>query len=323
MTIDYPVYLPLLGSGLLGAGASVLARRLPPVAAVRLLVFSGVVVAACSCYVLGTLAFTLLALFPPIAALGHWSSSVLAASAPVPRMVMIAAAAVLGLIALGTLHVIVRRSRELLAARALGLEFGTTPRQLHIVDEDIGVFAVPTAHGGHIIASRRLLAALHAPERKAVLAHEAAHLAHHHHGYRLVADLAATLNPLLRPLSAAVRFATERWADEVAATAVGDRAVVARALARASLHSQSIPPAALRQAATLDAAGTAVVERVEALLRPTPRPQPALMAAVAALLVMTVGCVADAQQDTAQTFDHAKAQHAAANSGSSAVPRRS
>jgi len=68
-----------------------------------------------------------------------------------------------------------------------------------------------------------------------LLAHEGAHLRHHHHLYTQLARLAAAANPLLRPLARVIAEGTERWADEVAAAEVGSRRLAARGLARAAL----------------------------------------------------------------------------------------
>ena len=56
------------------------------------------------------------------------------------------------------------------------------------------------------------------------------------------ARLAAAANPLLRPVAGAVGYTVERWADERAATATGDRPLAARAIARAALASSAAPP---------------------------------------------------------------------------------
>jgi hypothetical protein len=61
-----------------------------------------------------------------------------------------------------------------------------------------------------------------------------AHLSCSHHLFVAVAYLAAVTNPLLRPVAAAVEYTTERWADECAASAVGDRHLVARTIAKAA-----------------------------------------------------------------------------------------
>ena len=52
-------------------------------------------------------------------------------------------------------------------------------------------------------------------------------------------DLAAAINPTLRPTARALRHTVERWADEDAADAVADRRTVARALARAALAAHA------------------------------------------------------------------------------------
>ncbi|WP_405072198.1 hypothetical protein OG558_22650 [Kribbella sp. NBC_01510] len=93
-----------------------------------------------------------------------------------------------------------------------------------------------------------MLAALDGDERRVLLAHEAAHLNHRHHLYvhlverepspdRSIAlsELAAAVNPLLAAVPSVVRTSVERWADEDAAVAVGDREITARAVAKAGL----------------------------------------------------------------------------------------
>lgn len=301
------VYIPLLAALLLGASTGALGRALPPATAARALAGSALLVAAASSFVLGVLAFTLLATLPPIAALGQWSVASLTAANPVPELVAgLACAAVLIFGARGT-QAAVSRYRALAAVRAICLHLGGEPGQLIVVDDDTDeVYAVPGA-GGRIVASRALLAALPVDERRALLAHEAAHLHHHHHRYRVAAELAAALNPLLRPTVGAVRFATERWADEDAALATGDRAVVARALARTGLrkHGARSTPAGWR-AVALDAAESAVVARVRALLAPPPRRRPAALLILAALMAVTLSSTVEAQRDAEQLFEQSR-----------------
>jgi Zn-dependent protease with chaperone function len=105
-----------------------------------------------------------------------------------------------------------------------------------------------------------MLAALEPDERRALLAHEQAHLRHRHDRYLLIGKLAAGL-PVLTPLAAQQRHALERWADEDAAEIVGDRSLVARAVARAALAAHDRPVPALAML------GADVPARVEALLR--------------------------------------------------------
>jgi hypothetical protein len=108
--------------------------------------------------------------------------------------------------------------------------------------EQAAAYALPGRHG-RVVVTVGMLRALNGPERRAMLAHEQAHLRYKHHRYVFLSSLAAAVLPVLAPVAARVRFATERWADDVAAAVVGDRAVVARALARASLAaSQTATP---------------------------------------------------------------------------------
>ncbi|MFB7831030.1 M56 family metallopeptidase [Streptomyces sp. NPDC056056] len=132
-----------------------------------------------------------------------------------------------------------------------------------------GVFAKGHATGGakdRVVVTTAMLATLTGPERRALFAHERAHLAARHHRFLLTVQLAARANPFLRPLRTAVTYTTERWADEEAATSVGSRRIVARAVGKAALISRGAPSVTL--------AGFAVVgpvpRRVAALLGPAP-----------------------------------------------------
>ncbi|MEK8174640.1 M48 family metalloprotease [Streptomyces sp. M19] len=73
-----------------------------------------------------------------------------------------------------------------------------------------------------------MLRALPAREREALFAHERAHLAGRHHLFLAAGELAVALHPFLRGLREPLAYALERWADEAAAAAVGDRGLAAR-----------------------------------------------------------------------------------------------
>ncbi len=138
-------------------------------------------------------------------------------------------------------------------------------QDLEIVRSDVPTaFALP-GRPGQIVISTGMLRSLEADERRVLLAHERAHLRCHHHRYVRVTQLAAAAVPMLAPLNARVRYATERWADEEAAREVDDRAVVARAIARAAFAQTDAMGVAL------GIADTGVVERVEWLLADAPR----------------------------------------------------
>jgi len=134
-----------------------------------------------------------------------------------------------------------------------------------------------------------MLHALSAPERRVLLAHEASHLRHHHHLYVQVAELSAAANPRLRPVARAVHQAVERWADEDAATATGDRVLAAHAVARASLARRS-RPSVPSLAGVLHMAEGPVLLRTRALLSRSPAPRRLLTVAVATLVLAGSAC---------------------------------
>ncbi|MFJ5078685.1 M56 family metallopeptidase [Streptomyces sp. NPDC088553] len=121
---------------------------------------------------------------------------------------------------------------------------------------------------GRVVVSTGMLAGLAPAERRALFAHERAHLAGRHHRHLLTVHLAARANPFLRPLRTAVSFTAERWADEEAAAEVGSRRSVARAIGKAALLAPRAPAAGL-PALTGGDAGP-VPRRVAALMRPAP-----------------------------------------------------
>lgn len=127
-------------------------------------------------------------------------------------------------------------------------------------------YALPGGRRDRVVVTTGLLERLGPAERRALFAHERAHLAARHHRFLLAVQLAARANPFLRPLRTAVAYTAERWADEDAAQAVGSRRAVAHAIGRAALVSRGTPVATL---AGLAAPGP-VPRRVAALLGPAP-----------------------------------------------------
>src|SRR5207253_10714450 len=129
----------------------------------------------------------------------------------------------------------VRAVRDLRIAAAACRDLPSAAGGLVVLDDAMpDAYAVPGL-SGRVVVSTGMLRALRADERRVLLAHERAHLAHHHYAYVQLVSLAAAANPLLRPVVRAVRDAAERWADEVAAHEVGSRRLAAQALARAGL----------------------------------------------------------------------------------------
>jgi Zn-dependent protease with chaperone function len=276
-----------------------LARRLPPAAATRLLVPASLVMAASGVWVLIAVAFIWVAQFPAVSRYGDWSAEEVKEGSPFPTVVPVFCC-LLAVLALGRAAAVgIRRVRVLLAVRHSCRHVGE-PGSLVVLDDDRpDAFATPGAHG-RIVVTTGLLRALSADERRALLAHEASHLAHRHAWWLLAADLAVAANPMLRKTVRAIGHAVERWADEDAAQEVTDRRLVARTLARTALLVRGT---AISQA--LPATGGDVPDRVRALLEPPPRPRVVPLAALAALLVATTVAAGTVQHRGDQLLDQA------------------
>ncbi|UQU67621.1 M48 family metalloprotease [Couchioplanes caeruleus] len=286
------IYVPLLLALTLAASARWIAARGTPGPAARALTAIAAITAAASTWSLALLALTMLDDLPPLAALDDHATVELPEPVPGP----VALVAGLAMLAGGVrLWLDVRRRstthRQLRAA-------GTARQGLVVADWSAPLaVAVPGLPGrdGHLLVTTGILRLLDAEERRVVLAHEQAHLAHAHHRIVAVAAAAAALNPLLIPVRETVAYLVERWADEAAAAAVGDRDLTAQAVARAALATLGPGPAA-----ALGIHGSAAVHRVQALTEPTPAPRrrrligPVLLGSgcVTAIIVATVEFVA-------------------------------
>jgi len=298
--------LPLVVSALLGATAPRLGRRLPPATAVRLLTAALLLAALATGFVLAVAGALVLGQVPVVAAVGHWSARALGAGVPVPTGVGALAAVVVCGLAGAALRRAVRGGSDLLRSALACRQLGAAgPAGLVVVpDEDPDAYALPGLTG-RVVVTTAMLRALPAPERRVLLAHEAAHLRHRHHLWVQAAELAAAADPLLRPGARAVRAAVERWADEDAAAEVGDRALAARALARAALARSAARPRSA-PAGALAATDGAVVDRARALLAGPPPPRRWLAGAVGAVLLATSAAVLVTGADTDARFDAAQ-----------------
>ena len=114
-----------------------------------------------------------------------------------------------------------------------------------------------------------MLRSLGPAEREALFAHERAHNQAGHHYFLAAAELAAHCHPALRTLRATIRLAAERAADEAAATILGDRRLIATAIARAALAGQA--SRSTRPDFAPAATTGPVPQRVAALLTPPER----------------------------------------------------
>jgi Peptidase family M48 len=287
------IYLPLL----LGPALALIARRTAgrgaPGPTAHGLTVAAVLAAASSTWSLLLLALTLLDDLPPLAARDGPGLNL---PEPVPGPVALLAAMLLAAAAVRLARDAHRRydtHRELRAA-------GSPSDGLVVADLPAPMAVAVPGRPGHMLITTGLLRELDAGERRVVFAHERAHLAHRHHRLVALAAGAAAVNPLLIRVRDAVGYLVERWADEDAALAVGDRDLAARAVARAALATVRQGPG---PAAALGMNGSAAVLRVRALGEPSPVPRrrqligPVMLGAgsVAAAAVATAQFVAIAR----------------------------
>lgn len=296
------VFLPLVLPLTAWPIARLAEQHLHPRAATRLLACVGVVFATCSTLCLALIMVVGTAQLPGNPLPDGWSDPEVRAAVPYDEVAGKAAIPALLAVAAGCLrtvghHLRVRRR----AYRALA---GLPASQVAVLpDAEAYAYALPARRHdraaaqhsapGRIVVSTAMLARLDSRERRALFAHERAHLAARHHRFLLAVQLAARANPFLLPLRTATEFCTERWADEDAARAVGDRRATARAVGKAALITRRAPLPGL---ASFAAPGP-VPRRVAALLGPVPPARswpPALTPAGVAALVAAAGTVVSA-----------------------------
>ncbi|MFF0745510.1 M56 family metallopeptidase [Streptomyces sp. NPDC004111] len=286
-----PLILPLTALPI----ARLAEQHLHPRTAARLLTAVAVILAVCSTVCLCLLVVVGTAQLPGNPLPDSWSDPEVREAVPhdeiAGKLSIVALMAVV--LACGlTLH---RDRRYRTRAHRALAGLGTSSEVAVLSDDAPYAYALPGAPG-RILVSTGMLAALTDTERHALLAHERAHLHGHHHRLLLAVRLASRANPLLRPLREAVGYCTERWADEEAARATGDRRTTARAVGRAALVSGPRPSArtVFRGLAAFAEAGP-VPRRVAALLRPGPPVNswpPTLTSAGLAAIVAAAGAAA-------------------------------
>jgi Zn-dependent protease with chaperone function len=287
--------------------APALCRRLAPAVATRIIAPASLFVAASGVFILAVLAFTWLGQFPLVAATGAWSASALRTDSPIPPGPALLSGVLVTFAVSSAVLTVARHVRALVAVHRACRDL-TEVGGLVVLDEARpDAFTTPQP-AGRVVVTTGLLRALNHRERRVLLAHETSHLAHRHVWWNLAADLAAAVNPLLRPTARAVETSVERWADEDAARTVGDRRLVAATLLRvaqlqarfAVTASNTIGPAAT---------GGDVAARVRALLQPPPRRRPMAAAAVFAVLLASALPAAAVQHTGEALFEQAARSH--------------
>ncbi|MFE3636123.1 M56 family metallopeptidase [Streptomyces cellostaticus] len=262
------VFLPLVLPLTAWPVARLAEQRLHPRTATRLLTGVAAVMAVCSSVCLGLVMVVGTAQLPGNPLPDAWSDPEVRAAVPCDGIAGKAAIPALCAVLVGCGRNLWRQARTRRRAHlALAGLRGTGVAVLR--DEAAYAYALPgvRGRGDRVVVTTALLNRLGGPgERRALFAHERAHLAGRHHRLLLAVHLAACANPFLLPLRTAVSYTAERWADEEAARVVGSRRTVARAIGRAALPSHHAPAATLP---CLAAPGP-VPRRVAALLAPAP-----------------------------------------------------
>ncbi|MER6624047.1 M56 family metallopeptidase [Streptomyces sp. NPDC000931] len=256
-----PLVLPLTAWPI----ARLAEQHLHPRTATRLLTGVAAVMAVCSTVCLGLLMVVGTAQLPGNPLPDGWSDPEVRAAVPYDEVAGKAAIPALCAVLAACGRTLWRHGRvRRRAHRALAGLRGT---EVAVLPDDVPyAYALPGGRRDRVVVTTALLERLEPAERRALFAHERAHLAARHHRFLLAVQLAARANPFLRPLRTVVAYTAERWADEDAARTVGSRRTVARAIGKAALVSRGTPVATL---AGLAAAGP-VPRRVAALLGPAP-----------------------------------------------------
>lgn len=295
------VYAALVAALLLAISVPPLARRLPPAWAAGTLVGGGLLAAVTWTWCLVLLASTITGQIPLVASIGRWSGAALAAHDPVPPQVALAALSVLVGTALYLGVQVCRVARQARAAACAYLVPATADGLVVVDDTRPAAMAIP-GWRGRVVVTSAMLRLLSPGERRIVLTHERAHLRYGHAAFRLLTRLAACLLPALLPCIGEVDYQLERWADEVAAHAVGNRRAVAETLARVALLDAPPAPSTINAAFHRERTST----RVVALLEPSPPLHRRVLVLVAALAALAVPFTVEASHDLERLFELAK-----------------
>ncbi|MGH4028772.1 M48 family metalloprotease [Actinomycetota bacterium Odt1-20B] len=258
--------------------------RFAPVVALRVITVSALALAVSCVVSLGALVLTGLLKVPAFAAVGNLVHPLRTWSGYVVLPVATTATGVLTLGALMLVRSAVRQVRALRVARTQA-EIHPAAGDLCVVDSShADAYALP-GRPHRIVVTTGMLRSLDAAEREALFAHERAHNRAGHHYFLAIAEFAAHCHPALRAVRGTIRLAAERDADEAAATAVGDRRLIATAIARAALAGHTAP--STRPDFAPAATAGPIPQRVAALLTPPTRHSRATRCAALLLVACT------------------------------------
>ncbi|MFS8197296.1 M56 family metallopeptidase [Streptomyces sp. CWNU-52B] len=229
-----PLLVPLVVPFLAPAPARAVLDRLVPATALRVLTASALVLAGACVAALGCLVLLGLLTLPVFAGLGELVRPLRGSPGPLVLPAAAAATGVLALSAWRTVRSGLRQARDFRTARRQA-DSRPAAGDLCVVDSPHpDAYALP-GRPHRIVVTTAMLRSLGPAEREALFAHERAHNRAGHHYCLAAAELAAHCHPALHAVRDSIRLAVERAADESAATAVGDRHLMATAIARAAL----------------------------------------------------------------------------------------
>ncbi|MGI8329739.1 M56 family metallopeptidase [Actinomadura scrupuli] len=322
--MDLDGYLGLALPLVAACAARPLSERLPPRTATWLLTATAVVMAVAGIATLAVLALGGALRLPAIAALGHLSQRVLRHDVQTGPAVGTVAGAMLVASLAAAGYAALRQVRGLLAAARTTRALPGDDLVAVVDDPAAEAFALP-GRPGRVVVSTGMLSILTAAERRALLAHERAHLTGRHHLFRALTGIVTAANPMLWPLRGAVAYTTERWADERAAATVDDRVQTARAIGKAALAHNDRPRLAHHAALGIGTTGRRpagpwpragrpgpLPRRVAALLAPPPHGRPGLVTVTVVLVALSVLAVQDGAADLHELIEHAQARPASA-----------
>ncbi|MDQ0578508.1 M48 family metalloprotease [Streptomyces rishiriensis] len=256
-----PLVLPFLARPL----ARRTLGRLAPATALWVLTASALALAGACIAALGALVLTGLLKLPAFAALGELIHPL---RTPSDYLVLPAAMAATGVLTLSAWNLVRSAFRQTRTFRTARTQADRRPAagDLCVIDSPHpDAYALP-GRPHRIVVTTAMLRSLGPAEREALFAHERAHNQAGHHYFLAAAELAAHCHPALRAARDTVRLAAERAADEAAATAIGDRRLLATAIARAALACHASPSS--RPDFAPGATTGPVPQRVTALLQP-------------------------------------------------------
>ncbi|KMO95271.1 M48 family metalloprotease [Streptomyces roseus] len=236
---------------------------------------------------LGALLLPLALRLPVLAAFAHLLHPLQAGPAALVATISTLAGGALAVAASAAARGVTAEVARLRAARDLVAGIPEAGGLCVLDDDRPDAFALPggTPRTGRIVVTAGMLRALDPREREALLEHERAHLAGHHHVFLAVAQLAGWCHPALASALPVVSLAAERAADEAAARACGDRRLTARAIGRAALASTACRSGLHVPAVAARGTTGPVPARVKALFAQAP-----VRRCVPALLALTLLC---------------------------------